>query len=70
MKNNHMTPTPGGPRERLRADFASRLALMKEEAGRLGLFATMQRMDSPLVMLGFEMAGDIEGCERYERNRP
>jgi hypothetical protein len=48
-------------------EFASRLMLMKEEAGRLGLFATMQRMDVPLRMIGFEMAGDILACERYEK---
>ena len=32
--------------------------------------ATMQRMDAPLVMLGFEMSGNIEACERYEKVRP
>jgi len=48
-------------------DFARRLALMKEEAGRLGLYATMQRFDWPLRMVGFEMAGDIKACFRYEK---
>jgi hypothetical protein len=59
-------PTPGGSHERARADFANRLSLMKEEAARLGLFATMQRLDVPLRMVGFEIAGDLTACTRYE----
>jgi hypothetical protein len=47
-------------------EFASRLALMKVEAGKLGLHATMQRLDIPLRMVGFEMSGDTEACVQYE----
>lgn len=50
-----------------RKDFVSRLQLMKEEAGRLGLYATLQRFDYPLRMAGFEIAGDIEACLKYEK---
>ena len=32
---------------------------MKEEAGRIGLFYTMQRMEEPLTMVGYEIAGDV-----------
>ena len=46
--------------------FASDLALMKERAMRLGLYATGQRMDYPIRMVGFEIAGDIEACTKYE----
>jgi hypothetical protein len=49
-------------------EFASRLMLMKEEAGRLGLYATMQRFDWPLRMVGFEMAGNTGACIRYEKD--
>ena len=49
-----------------RQQFASDLALMKERAMRLGLYATGQRMDYPIRMVGFEMAGDIESCAKYE----
>jgi hypothetical protein len=62
-------PTPGGPRERRLKEFASKLSLLKHEAGTLGLYVTMQRMDYPLQMVGWEIAGDIEGCERFEKTR-
>jgi hypothetical protein len=48
------SPTP----KRL-LDFASRLALLKNEAGRLGLFETMQKMDVPLQVVGFEIERKI-----------
>jgi hypothetical protein len=35
--------------------FASRLSLMKEEARRLGLYVTMQRLDKVVHMVGFEI---------------
>lgn len=46
--------------------FASDLQLMKHRAFKLGLYATGQRMDVPIRMVGYEMAEDIEGCLRYE----
>jgi hypothetical protein len=46
--------------------FAIDLSLMKERAMRLGLYATGQRMDVPIRMVGFEISGDVLACERYE----
>lgn len=37
-------------------DFISRLALMKEEAGRLGLYQTMQALEIPVTKVGYELA--------------
>jgi hypothetical protein len=48
------SPTPN----RLK-DFASRLSLLKNEAGRLGLFETMQKLDVPLQAVGFEIERKI-----------
>jgi hypothetical protein len=39
---------------------------MKHRAMTLGLYATGQRMDHAICMVGFEIAGDVEACERYE----
>ncbi len=39
-----------------RKKFASDLALMKHRAGELGLFYTMQKMNIPLTMVGYEIA--------------
>lgn len=49
-----------------RQQFASDLQLMKNRAMQLGLYATGHRLDFPIRMVGFEIAGDIEACERYE----
>jgi hypothetical protein len=46
-------------------EFASRLSLMREEAGRLGLYATMQLLADPLRMVGFEISGDIMAGSRH-----
>ena len=46
--------------------FASDLQLMKNRAHKIGLHATAQRLDYPIRMVGFEMAGDIESCLKYE----
>jgi hypothetical protein len=46
--------------------FASDLQLMKHRAITLGLYATGQRMDYPIRMVGFEISGHIEQCEKYE----
>ena len=48
-------------------DYASRLALMKDEAGRLGLFHTMHAFDEangPLQRVGWEIQ------ERIEKEQP
>ena len=39
-------------------DFASKLSLMKYEAGRLGLYRTMQAIEVPLKEIGWEIAGE------------
>jgi hypothetical protein len=46
--------------------FASDLQLMKHRAINLGLHATGQRLDWAIRMAGFEIAGDPEGCSKYE----
>lgn len=43
--------------DRKRREFASKLALLKDEAGRLELWNTMQMLDNPLTMVGYEIAG-------------
>jgi hypothetical protein len=49
-----------------REQFASDLQLMKHRAMNLGLYATGQRLDYPIRMAGFEMAGNTEACLKYE----
>src|ERR1039458_4869051 len=46
--------------------FASDLQLMRHRAINLRLYATGQRLDWVIRMAGFEIAGDYEGCSRYE----
>jgi len=46
--------------------FASDLALMKERAFRIGLYATGQLMEKPLRMVGYELAGTPELYEQME----
>lgn len=46
--------------------FASDLQLMRHRATNLRLYATGQRLDWAIRMAGFEIAGDCEGCSRYE----
>jgi len=48
------------------AQFASDLQLMRHRAINLRLYATGQRLDWAIRMAGFEIAGDYEGCSRYE----
>lgn len=52
-----------------REKFASDLALMKYRAGQLGLWRTMQRLEPAVTMVGFEMAGTPEACEKLEKQR-
>lgn len=54
--------------EEQRKSFASRLSLLKHEAGTLGLYLTMQRMDPALRMVGFEIAGTPDKCYKYEQD--
>lgn len=42
-------------------EFASKLALLKHEAGRLGLWLTMHELDRAVVMVGFEIAAHSRG---------
>ncbi len=46
--------------------FASDLQVMKQRAISLCLYATGQRLDWAIRMAGFEIAGDPEGCSKYE----
>jgi hypothetical protein len=46
--------------------FASDLQLMRHRAINLRLYATGQRLDWAIRMAGFEIAGDPEGCSKYE----
>ena len=48
------------------AQFASDLQLMRHCAINLRLNATGQRLDWAIRMVAFEIAGDYEGCSRYE----
>jgi hypothetical protein len=51
-----------------RKQFASDLQLMKHRAMNLGLYATGQRLDCPIRMVGFEIAGDVQSCIDYEND--
>jgi hypothetical protein len=46
--------------------FAADLQLMKHRAISRGLHATGQRLDSAIRTLGFEIAGNSDGCSIYE----
>lgn len=46
--------------EQDRRIFLTKLALLKDEAGRLGLWHTMQMLDVPVGMSGYEVAGTPE----------
>src|ERR1700674_1886773 len=48
------------------SQFASDLQLMRHRAINLRLYATGERLDWATRMAGFEIAGDYEGCSRYE----
>jgi len=52
-----------------REQFASDLALMKYRAGQLGLWRTMHRLEPAVTMVGFEMAGTPEACDKLEAAR-
>lgn len=41
-------------------DFIRRLILMKVEAGRLGLFATMHAIDAATTKVGYELADKLK----------
>lgn len=41
-------------------DFVRRLVEMKAEAGRIGLFRTMQKLDAATQEVGYELAEHIE----------
>jgi hypothetical protein len=57
-------PEPKKPDEL--TQFASDLQLMRDRAISLHLYATGQRLDWAIQMAGFEIAGDPEGCNKYE----
>lgn len=40
-----------------RKDFCSKVSMLKFEAGALGLFYTMQKLDDAMIMVGYEVAG-------------
>lgn len=61
---NHKRYTPA------RQDFARRLGLMKEEAGRLRLWRTMHALEAPLKEIGWEIADIIEGKQHDTQARP
>lgn len=44
-------------------DFATLLAKMKVRAGELGLFETMQALETPLKKAGFEIAGKKQAAQ-------
>lgn len=55
-------------------EFATRLALMKHEAGTLELWQTMHAMDHPVVAVGFEIGAKIAPAtwaqgEKYKEKR-
>jgi hypothetical protein len=52
-----------------RANFASRLALMHIEAGRLGLYVTMHKIHEAVKQVGYEMAGTPELYDKMEESR-
>jgi hypothetical protein len=47
-------------------DFAAELSRLKHQAGELGLWLTMRRLEPALRMVGFEISGDPEACYRHE----
>ncbi len=46
--------------------FASDLELMRHRAIQLRLYATGQRLEGAIRMVGFEVNGNPDGCSRYE----
>ena len=42
-------------------DFCAEVALLKEKAGSLGLYKTMQALDAGVQKVGWEVAEKIEG---------
>jgi len=50
-------------------EFASRLALMQVEAGRLGLYVTMHKIHEAIKQVGYEMAGEPELYDKMEKSR-
>ncbi len=46
--------------------FASDLELMRHRAINLRLYATGQRLEGAIRMVRFEIAGNPDGCSRYE----
>lgn len=55
------------PRDAL--EIAVDMNRLKNRLGRAGLFRTMHKLDEATRLLGWEIAGDLEGYERYERAR-
>ena len=50
------------------SDFANRLAMMKAEAFRIGLFKTGHAMDAAVRAVGYEIADNLEAfAKRAER---
>jgi len=47
--------------------FASEVALLKHKAGELGLFYTMQKLDSAVTMVGYELAGTPEAYQKAKK---
>jgi hypothetical protein len=50
-------------------EFASRLALMHAEAGKLGLYVTMHKIHEAVKQVGYEMAGEPELYDKMEKSR-
>lgn len=46
--------------------FAAELVTLKERLIRAGLYATAQRMEPAIRMVGFELAGDVGACLKHE----
>jgi hypothetical protein len=50
-------------------EFASRLALMQIEAGKVGLYATMHKIHEAIKQVGYEIAGTPELYDKVEKIR-
>lgn len=50
-------------------EIASDMNRLKARLAQAGLFRTMHKMDEATRILGWEIAGDLEGYEKYEKTR-
>jgi len=52
-----------------RIDFARELTTIKDRAARLGLWRTMHALDRAIQEIGWEIANDPKGRDRYIKAR-